>query len=50
MRLDEHGTEKGRPKFDCVILLESIEYYGDYVVRQERTKTLRLVVVRRTVR
>ena len=50
MRLDEHGTVKGRPKFNCVILLGSTEYYDDYAVGQHGTKTLRLVVVRSTVR
>lgn len=43
MRLDEHGTVKGRPKFNCVILLGSND---GYLVGQQGTETLRLVVVR----
>jgi hypothetical protein len=34
MRLDEHGTVKGRPTFNCVILLGSIGYYDGYAVGQ----------------
>jgi hypothetical protein len=49
MRLDEHGTVKGRPEFNSVILLGSVECYDDSAVGQKETKTLRLIVVRSTV-
>jgi hypothetical protein len=50
MGLDEHGTVKGRHNLTVYYYLEAFEYYDGYAAGQQRIKTLRLVVVRSTVR